>query len=556
MSVPVKVLVNGFELTPPIATADKAAQWDVSFEERIDGVGQASVTIQDRNNDPIREFGASNTVPGTDPPVHTGGPVTVGWRDILELRTTAGDIALFHGEILQSNLSLPPGFPWRRWKLTATDMNALLDQRLVGAADGYTWETIDGGVTHQPIDPDAKGLSTDAATVQRLFDVYLRKPPYPSGGAFGTSTFVHDWIPTNVMTDPVTGESRLRWTNTTLRSALDEMRALSGFPVFCWVDPDDEVHWMAFQDWSLIGGFGLPMLSPTPPFAISAPARITDNHDEIDGSTVIGGRGLSFDYDSSYMPQELYVTGVTDYVYDGGSTIFQGTGWEGGGVGIGFHANPVFRQVSVDAQSATVRERKAVGHSYINYARRARLRAKVTVGSPTENVDGWRVGQFLTVSDERLPARLNNRAYPIQAVRGHLIPGNDFIVYELEFGDFPQARFSQKYRTTPQRIAPARLPAKRHHVELPTHHLLPSTSYTLHSQMVDHSGKPVRMSGIPVVWALQTTNAAGGVIAAGSIAAVNTPCVTDQHGRTAAILSTDAATGLHYHVTATTPAQS
>src|SRR6266566_8722326 len=304
MSVPVKVLVNGFELTPPIATPDRAAEWDLTWEERIDGVGQASVTIQDRLNDPLRGYGISNTLPGTDPPLPTGGPVTVGWRDILKLQTTDFDFPLFHGEILQSGLDLKVAFPWRRWALTATDFNALLDQRLVGAPDGATWETIDGGQTYQPIDPDAKGLATDAATVQHLFDVYLRKPPFPSGGAFDTSTYVHNWIPTNVMTDPATGESRLRWTNTTLRSALDEMRALSGFPVFCWVDPGDAVHWQAFQDWALIAGFGLPMLSPTPPFTSDAPARISDDHYEINGTTVIGGRGLKFPFDSSYMPQE------------------------------------------------------------------------------------------------------------------------------------------------------------------------------------------------------------------------------------------------------------
>jgi hypothetical protein len=34
-----------------------------------------------------------------------------------------------------------------------------------------------------------------------------------------------------------------------------------------------------------------------------------------------------------------------------------------------------------------------------------------------------------------------------------------------------------------------------------------------------------------------------------------TPCVTNRNGRTAATLVTGATTGLHYHVTATTPAQ-
>jgi hypothetical protein len=560
MSVPVKVLINGFELTPPVATSDKAAQWDLDFEERIDGVGQAHVTIQDRLNDPLREFGASNTVPGSEPPQHTGGLWTVGWRDILQLKTTAGDINLFAGEILQSNLSLPAGFPWRRWKLTATDWNSLLDQRLVGAPQGSTWETIDGGVTYQVVDPNAKGLSTDVDTLQNLFDVYVRKPvyphTYPDGGTFDTSSFVRSWIPSDVMTDPATGESRLQWTNTTLRSALDEMRGLASFPLFCWIDPDDAVHWMAFQSWDLIAGFGLPLLAPSVPFVTSAPARITDVTDDLNGSTVIGGRNLTFDYDSSYQPQEVFVNGINDFIYSGGYTIFQGTGWDDGAAEASTPIHPWFRQMSLDAQTSTVRERRAVARSYINYARRARLRGSVTVGKPDEAVDGWRCGQLLTITDARLPDGLNGHAFPIQRVAGKLHAGNDFIEYTLEFGDFPIARFSQKYRTTPQRIATARLPATRHHVELPTHHLLPSESYTLYSQMVDHSGKPVRMSGIPVVWTLSVTDNAGAPVSAGYVVPIASPCVTDQHGRTAATLTTGSTTGLHYHVTATTPAQS
>jgi len=556
MSVPVRVFVNDFELTPPVATSDKAAQWDIDWEERIDGVGQAHGTIQDRLNDPIREFGASNTVPGSEPPTPTGGSVTVGWRDILRLVTTSGGITLFQGEVMQSQLGLPAGFPWRRWKLSATDFNSLLDTRLVGAADGFTWVTIDGGQTYTPIDPDAHGLSTDSATVQHLFDVYVQKPPYPSAGTFGTSTFVHDWISSSVMIDPVTGESRLQWTNTTLRSALDEMRALGGFPIFCWIDPDDEVHWMAFQDWDLIAGFGLPLLSPTIPFAGTAPARITDVHPQINGSTVIGGRNLTIDYDSSYMPQELYITGVTDFIRNpSGSTYFQGTGWEGGGAGTGFHANPVFRQMLVDAQSVTVHDRKAVGHSYINYARRARLRGSIVVGSPTEAVNGWRCGQMLTITDARLPDGLNNHSFPIQRVAGRLKPGNDFIEYTLEFGDFPIPRFSQKYRTTAQRLATARLPPHEHVVHLVSPVLLPSHSYTVYSQMVDHSKKPVRMAGVPVIWGLTVTDSFDATVGTGSVAPINTPCVTDTHGRTAATLVTGATTGLFYHLTATTPAQ-
>ena len=76
MSVPVKVLVNGFELTPPIATVDKAAEWNLTWEERIDGVGQAScqdaMTVE---RDYTRAL-ASGKVPGNG----GGAPVKIhGW---------------------------------------------------------------------------------------------------------------------------------------------------------------------------------------------------------------------------------------------------------------------------------------------------------------------------------------------------------------------------------------------------------------------------------------------------------------------------------------------
>jgi hypothetical protein len=571
MAVPIRIFINGEELTPPAANSDLAAQWDVEFEERIDGVGTARVVIQDRLNE--REFGASNLMPGQDPlTVRSGGAPErpVGWRDILEMKTTDGGIWLFKGEITSSSVSLPAGFPFRRWTITASDWNSLMDSRLVGYPDGQTWETIDGGETWNPIDPAAEGQETDAETVQHLFDVYVRKPPtsissgppYPEGDAFNTTTFVHSWVAPDVMIDPDTGRSHFRWTNTTLRSALDELRGLVGhYPINCWIDPDDNVHWESLRDFDILRGFGLPLMEPDPPYTTDAVARVTDVTDEINGTTVVGGRNLEFEWDSSFMPQNVYVIGTTDFVYNAaGSYTEQGTGWDGGGWLYDLPHGPQFRQYSVDAESHSRGTRRSVGRSYSSYARRARLRARVTVGSPTEKVDGWRCGSLLQVNDSRLThggnRSLTGKQFPIQRVGGRLKPGQDWIEYTLEFGDFPQARFSQKYQTQPQRLVTARLPAKRHIVELPTHHLLPSTTYTCYSQMVDHSNKPFRRQSIKVVWGLTVTDNAGAPVSAGSITPITDPMVTNQHGRTAAHLTTGSTTGLHYHVTAITPTQS
>jgi hypothetical protein len=534
--------VNGIEATDVM-------EWDATWEERLDGVGQASVTIQDRSAGSSTQYGAMTRV--TD-----GTPVRItrGWRDVLKI--WVGGTNLFWGEIGHSTLDLPVGFPWRRWHATASDFNTVFDLRMVGVPDGGDWETIDGGKTHQPIDPDAHGLSRDGPTVAALFDAYVELPRLiPAVESYvvpDTTTFVRSWIPSSVMIDPHTGKSRLQWSHTTLRSALDEMRGLAPFPIFYWIDPDLRVHWEAVRDFA--SGTGGVLIAPRRRGGIAAPAIITDRTSSLDGSSHIGGRNLQIEYDSSYAPQQAYVNGVTDFIYNGGATVYQGTGWA-------LRYRPFvsrtairhFRQTSVDAEAVTDAEKTAIAKSYEHYGERPRIRGQITVGRPDEAVDGWRVGQMVTIIDARLPPALNGKTFPIQRVQGKLKAGQEYREYTLEFGDFPIARFSQKYRTSPQRIHPTRLPARKHRIYWPSHHLRPSTSYVLYSQMVDHSDKPVRRGGVPVTWSVETKDRAGVNVGGGTISAHS--ATTDDHGRTAATLTTAAGTDLHYHVTAKTPRQ-
>jgi hypothetical protein len=256
--------VNGIEATDVM-------EWDATWEERLDGVGQASVTIQDRSAGSSTQYGAMTRV--TD-----GTPVRItrGWRDVLKI--WVGGTNLFWGEIGHSTLDLPVGFPWRRWHATASDFNTVFDLRMVGVPDGGDWETIDGGKTHQPIDPDAHGLSRDGPTVAALFDAYVELPRLiPAVESYvvpDTTTFVRSWIPSSVMIDPHTGKSRLQWSHTTLRSALDEMRGLAPFPIFYWIDPDLRVHWEAVRDFA--SGTGGVLIAPRRRGGIAAPAIITD----------------------------------------------------------------------------------------------------------------------------------------------------------------------------------------------------------------------------------------------------------------------------------------
>jgi hypothetical protein len=521
MTTAFQLFINGVEKTPPTADTDSAAEWDATWEERIDGVGSASVTVQDRLNS-TTEYGRA--------------------RDILEMRVN-GQI-VFQGEITRSQLDLPSGRPFRRWKITASDWNMVFDLRLVGTPDGSEWESIDGGATHTPIDANAHGESSDQQTVRNLFDNYVRLDLRAIGGgfvAFGTSTFVGHFIPIRVLMDS-SGNSRLRWTHATLRSALDELRGLAGFPLYYWIDPDKEVHWT-----------NLPVprpgvtLGPRPTHLIPAPAILTDTSP--DGSSTVGFRDLTFQYDGTFMPQFTYVVGATDFIYNGNSPIIQGTGFRGG------HIGPIrwARTIVVDAQSMTKAQRDAVGIHYEQYRLRARIKGSVVVGGPNEAIDGWRCGQYIRIFDPRLPPTLNGVPFPIQRVSGSLKAGNDFRVYTLEFGDAPMGSFSQKYRSGAQKLPTARLAAKIHRVYMPTTHLRPSTTYVLHSQMVDHSQKPVRQAGVPVSWSLTVKDRTGATVSAGSLTIHRD--TTDQHGRTASSLTTGSATDLHYHVRAVTAAQ-
>lgn len=542
MADPATLTINGTDVTGP-------SEWEATWEERIDGVGQANLTVQDRDPSSAIEYGRGTNFSFTEFGVTVPSQ---GWRDIVKISIPG--LTLYQGEIVDAELDLPVGHPWRRWALSASDFNTIMDLRLVGVPDGLTWETIDGGQTHTAIDPNAVGLATDGATMQALFANYVELPLFVGPTTIGTSTYVHDWIPTSTLIDPITGLSRLLWTNNTVRGAKDELSSLAGFPIFGWIDPDLEFHWEVFKDWTGIEASDFSMLFPTVPFQRFAPARISDQEAEQNGSTVIGGRKLKFKYDATYMPQQSYITGVTDFIHNAsGTTTYQGTGWPARTSG---RRTAILnaRQLLLDAEAVTDAQKGAIAHTVGKYSFRARLRGTVTVGQPDEAVDGWRVGQLLTIDDVRMPPGLRGHSFPIQRVQGKVKKGQTtWREYVLEFGDFPIATFSQKYRTTPQRLKTARLPAKSMIIEWPTHHLRPDTSYNLISQLVDRSKKPVRYAGLPVTWELTVLDGSGINVGGGSLVASTD--TTDAHGRAAATLTTGSTTGLHYHVKAFTDAQ-
>ena len=506
------LLINGVDVTGD-------SEWSMTWEERADGSpGQFSAVVQDRANSML--FGVTQ-------------------RDHVNLALTSG-FQLFDGEIVNSKLDLPVGMPWGRWNLQGTDWNTVPDLRLVGVPSGGIWQSIDGGLTFQNVDPSAYCAPSDSATIAALFEAYVRKPgmgwPTPTGPTrFNTSTFVGSYVSGAALINPHTGEPVLAWSHVQLRSALDDMRSLASAPVYFWIDPAGFVHWKTHDD----------MSSP-------APAVLTDDHP--DGVTSIGCRRLSYSFDGSYMPQDVWVNGVTDYVYNGGSVIAQGTGWGSGAFDV---APPESRQISVDAQAASVAQRLAVGTAYTEYADRSRIKISVTIGGRLDEgpvIDGWRCGQSVTITDARLPASLNGLSWPIQRVQGSLKAGrSETREYVLECGDMSIGRFFAKYRTTPKTIATARKPAYTWEVYFQNLAPAPGEAQTLVLQALDSSKKPVLAPGLACDVTLTVTLAGSPFTSDASVSPASG--VSNADGQVSVIFTADSTTGgLTYVVKAATPA--
>ncbi len=214
--------INGMDRTP-------VSEWDAKWAIRTDGVGQLTVTIQDRTNDPTLEYGRE--------------------RELISYEV--GGVQQFDGEIVQSRLDLPVGMPWRRWTITATDWNTIFDLRLVGCPTGYTWVTNDGGKSYIAVDINAPNAGDDTATIVNWFDAYCRTS---DNRTFDTGSFVGNYIANNVINDPYTGQPRIQPQLTTLRSAVDMLRAYGDRPIFCWIGPpllrggSPRVHWTVFPE--------------------------------------------------------------------------------------------------------------------------------------------------------------------------------------------------------------------------------------------------------------------------------------------------------------------
>ena len=545
---------NGVEITPK-------SEWTATWSEIVGGVGEASVVVQNRDGVPDLDF----HVPG------------FGTRDIMKMTFGPGDASdwvLFEGELITPDLDLPVGFPWRRWKLALTDWNTVPDLRLINVPDGQNWLVAAGGDADlsssdpngpHPIDPDAIPGSTDKVTIDNWYDAKVRAP---DGGAFDSTTYVGEYVPNSVLNDAVTGEPNYVPARGSVKGAIEGLSALAALPVSDWIDPDRKVHHVSFD---------VPDSALMPP----APLEITDVRAEWDGVTKIGGRGLHITPDFGGSIEEAYVDGVTDFlrlatddpdvgVFGPGRDLIQGTGWGHSTPASAAHTKSK-RQGIVSGQSVTVTQRDALADAYTGYATPPRYRGQITCGGRDDEgnglpiVVGFRGGQLLTITDERLPDDLNGIAWPIQAIRGSLVAGRASVLqYTFEFGNQPVGQFSAMLaqredwleRRRRLRSTGNAKPAPKHNIYFQTLNPKPGETQTLVSQARGNDDLPVAVKGIPVVWSfVSVTDHLGADLSGNGESLSPTDTVTDENGQSRTTFTAGTETDTYYQIVATSPYQ-
>lgn len=265
-------------------------EWGWSTSETLGGVGNATLIVQDQTNT-------------WEPTPHADVKFVVretGW-------------VLWRGEINPNiELELPNKFPWRRWKLSATDYNNQFSQRLVGAFDGVTWIDSSGLGIYVNIDPYASTLATDKLTVQTWLDHYLRI----HGIAVDADTFVNQYIDDLFPQD---------FDYSNLQEALEKVASLVAANLQFWLDPDLMFHWVTIPSWQdLLPAIGTVSADDTAStsammFPESSGADLDvapyDVSDSPSGDEVALS-DLKINYDLSGMPEQVYVKGSTGYVYN------------------------------------------------------------------------------------------------------------------------------------------------------------------------------------------------------------------------------------------------
>lgn len=216
--------------------------------------------------------------------------------------------------------------------------------------------------------------------------------------------------------------------------------------------------------------------------------------------------------------------------------------------------DPNMRQAYFEAPMSTSRAlRDSFGAQVLYRGSRPTLRGSCKVGGYDEDgnihegADGWRVGQLVQITDERLPASLNGRFFVIQRVQSKLIATTDVREYTLDWGDGPVSRFSAQKRERPSTPPPTIGVLVTEEDVAPA----PLSSQKITGQLINKAGLPWAIADKTVNWELLVLDSGGNVCDQGSLSPMTS--TTDRNGTAYTTLTAGAGLGLTYFVYATVP---
>ena len=459
-------------------------EWDLAPEETLGVGGMTSFAVQDRDGS---LFG--------NPSRFKRQPVDIvlddGW-------------VLFHGLVQNVEFSAPVGMPWGKYTFHCTDYaGERLDKYYVGIPEHLIWKDESGNKVYG----SWKGT---AGYVQEMIE-YFKSPsrgvPTGSGGEPWMVYYANPYF-----------ESQ------TLRSAMETLAGLEGANIQFWFDPDDVFHWEAIPRWWELAG---PDEEHAPTLILGKPAQfvrddgaflmmfptwpVTVTWQDMSGVDFDGVRGLAWSLDFSQEVHRVWVNGGT-YVSDGqGLAIGQvdpnlgklmaewvyapSPPWPELGPGVPEAVMGVEFSTSVGGLGS-------YGARLMKQTYNGVLRGKMTVGCEHRHPDGWRVGQYLQLQDERLPGFLRDRYVVIQKVTTHFLAGVDWRVYDIEWGDAPQGRITSlgagRTSTGQAAAAGSGAPGQRYWAGNNIYHAYDGDVILITGQLVTASGDSKHLAGVNV----------------------------------------------------------
>lgn len=423
------------ELLDGVYDFTDVCEWGVHIEETLGQPSTASFTLQDRGAPSSGDFAE-----------HAGGPLTLDAMDV-RARILGRDDLTYRGKILYDKVQLDQAFPWRRHDCRATDyQREFYDRRLVGTPTGFIWTGPDSDGNYTPVDPRlwvGNGLFVDGGTDADLVAGIMTDGQVVGSASIDVTTFVQAFLPSGFNADPLPVD------RAKVRAILEAAAARVGGNLQYWLDPGLVSSGQWRQHWAVVPRW-FEQEAPAFYLALGLPATITPletapaniDNDSPDGVSSIGCRDLYWEFDYSNDVQQYWVNGALGFAYNGGVADTAGSGWVSFGTPDATPSGGVAQELLDVPDSVASASKVAAAVRAGNATSQGLLRGRLVVGNERHHLDGWHVGQSFNLKDARLPDYLNDRRYVIQKVTTTLIPGQNWRVYTIEFGDAPIARSS------------------------------------------------------------------------------------------------------------------